>query len=332
VVAEEHRPLAILGNVRRLAQDLDDRMPILLPHRHEHARHEREVERHVTLVTVAEIRAHVGRPLVGLGEQHAIRVAAVERAANLLQDLVRFLEVFADRALALDQIRDGVEPQSVDAAIEPELHDPDHRLEHRRIVEVEVRLMMEEPMPIVGLGRVVPAPVRGLGVGEDDADALVLPVGLAPDVEVPRPGSRRCTSRGLEPGMLIRRVVDDQLGDHPDIPPMCLRQEPIEVVQRAVDGMDVLVIRDVIPVVPKRRRVEGKQPEDVDAESLQVIEFLGEAGEVADAVVVAVEEGAHVRLIDDGVFVPEGIGGERHLQPRSGRGESSCGGNFATCT
>ncbi len=32
VVAEEHRPLAVLGNVRRLPQDLDDRVAILLPH------------------------------------------------------------------------------------------------------------------------------------------------------------------------------------------------------------------------------------------------------------------------------------------------------------
>ena len=80
VVAQEHRPLAVLGDVRRLPQDLDDRMAILLPHRHEHARHQREVERHVALVAVAEVRPHVGRPLVRLREQHAIRVARVERA------------------------------------------------------------------------------------------------------------------------------------------------------------------------------------------------------------------------------------------------------------
>ena len=90
--------------------------------RHEHARHQREVERHVAFVAVAEVRPHVGRPLVRLGEQHAIRIARVERRADLLEDLVRLVEVLADRALALDQVRDRVEPQPVDAAIEPELH------------------------------------------------------------------------------------------------------------------------------------------------------------------------------------------------------------------
>ena len=75
VVAEEDAPLTVLGDVRRLAEDLDDRMPILLAYRHEHARHQREVERHVAFVAVAEVGPHVGRPLVGLGEEAAGRDA-----------------------------------------------------------------------------------------------------------------------------------------------------------------------------------------------------------------------------------------------------------------
>jgi hypothetical protein len=81
VVAQEHRPLAVLRYVRRLAQNFHDRVAILLPHRHEHARHEREVERHVALVAIAEIRPDVRRPLVGFGQQHPIRIPFVERAA-----------------------------------------------------------------------------------------------------------------------------------------------------------------------------------------------------------------------------------------------------------
>ena len=66
--------------------------------------------------------------------------------------------------------------------------------------------------------------------------------------------------------------------------------------QRAVARMDVLVVRDVVAVVSQRRRIEGQQPEAVDAEALQVVELLRQAREVADAVVVAVEERADVRL------------------------------------
>ncbi len=110
--------------------------------------------------------------------------------------------------------------------------------------------------------------------------------------------------------MLVGGVIDDELGDHPDVAPVRLRDEPIEVLQGPVVGMDVLVIRDVVPIVAERRGVEGEQPQRIDAEPMQVVELLGEAGEVPDAVVVAVEEGAHVRLIDDGVLVPERVLGE----------------------
>ena len=64
-------------------------MPVLLAQGHEHARHEREVERHVAFVAVAEVRAHVGRPLVGLGQQDASAVTGVELAPDQLQDGVR---------------------------------------------------------------------------------------------------------------------------------------------------------------------------------------------------------------------------------------------------
>ena len=71
--------------------------------------------------------------------------------------------------------------------------------------------------------------------------------------------------------------------------------------------MDVQVVRDVVAVVLERRGKEGQQPEAGDAEILQVVELLRQALEVADAVVVAVEERLDVRLVDDRVLVPERI-------------------------
>ena len=74
VVAQEDAPLAAVGDRRGLGEDLGDRLALLPPHRHEHARHEREVEAHVALVAVgAEVVDDVGRPLVGLGQQHPTR-------------------------------------------------------------------------------------------------------------------------------------------------------------------------------------------------------------------------------------------------------------------
>ena len=73
VVAQEDRPLAIGRNLRRLAQDVGDRKAVFLGDGHVHARHQREVERHVAFVALAmlfttKIGPGILRPLVGLGQ------------------------------------------------------------------------------------------------------------------------------------------------------------------------------------------------------------------------------------------------------------------------
>ena len=89
---------------------------VLLPQRHEHARHQREVERHVALVAVAEVVADVRRPLVRFGQQHAVAVRGVELAAHLLQHRVRLRQVLVVGPFADAEVRHRVEPQGVDAA------------------------------------------------------------------------------------------------------------------------------------------------------------------------------------------------------------------------
>ena len=51
-------------------------------------------------------------------------------------------------------------------------------------------------------------------------------------------------------------------------------------------------------------RVERAQPDRVDAEILQVIHFLGDAGDVSQPVAVHVFEAARVDLVDDGLLPP----------------------------
>ena len=117
--------------------------------------------------------AHVGRPLVRLGEQHAVRIARVELARGSASGRRASRQVLADRAFALDQVRHRVEPQAVDAAIEPELH---HARSPRR-APPGCRSSGRAGDGRTGASstpwrRVVPGPVRRLGVGEDDPTSL----------------------------------------------------------------------------------------------------------------------------------------------------------------
>ncbi len=92
---------------------------------------------------------------------------------------------------------------------------------------------------------------------------------------------------------------------------MSLAKEGLEVGQRAVRGMDGGVVGDVVAVVLQWRRIERQEPDDVDAEVLEVIEFARQTFDVADAVGVRVEERLDVGLVDDCVFVPEVCHGSR---------------------
>jgi hypothetical protein len=162
------------------------------------------------------------------------------------------------------------------------------------VVEVEVGLVRVEPVPVVCLGHRVPRPVRRLKILEDDPDVTVLLGIVAPDVVVPPAPARPVATSMLEPGVLVRGVVHDQLGDHSQAAAVSLTQERLEVPQRAVGGMNRGEVGDVVAVVLAGRGAEREEPERGDAELLQVVEALGQAPEVAGPVPVAVHEGAHV--------------------------------------
>ena len=114
---------------------------------------------------------------------------------------------------------------------------------------------------------------------------------------------------GLEPGVLVGGVVDDELDQDLHVALVCGGEEELEVFDGSIAGVDGGVVGDVVSVVTERRGEEGEEPEAGDAEILQVIEAGDETGEVADAVCVGVLKGTDVEFVDDCVFVPEWISG-----------------------
>ena len=95
-----------------------------------------------------------------------------------------------------------------------------------------------------------------------------------------------------------------------------LAQEPVEVVAacRSPGG------RPRSRRCRSRRRAAardrtGSSQSVLTPSACEVVELLGQAAEIADAVVVAVEEGAHVHLVDDGVLVPVRAGGQLCTRP-----------------
>ncbi len=312
MVAQEDGPLAVVGDLRRLGQDLGDREALLATHRHEQPRHQREVEAHVTLVAVAEVVDEVRRPLVGLGQQHPVRMGRVDLLAQLAQQRVGLGQVLARAPVALEQVGHGIESEPVEPEVEPEAHDAEHRLDHGGVLVVEVGLMRIETVPVVLLAGLIPRPVRRLDVDEDHARLGPALVVVVPDVPV-RLGIVTRRARLDEPRVLVARVVHHQIGDDADAAPVSVVEELDEVVEEPEVGVHGEEVTDVVPAVAHGRGVERQQPQAVDAEPLQIVELGPQPREVADAVVVGVEEAAGEHFVEHTPPVPVGpsLGGER---------------------
>ena len=52
--------------------------------------------------------------------------------------------------------------------------------------------------------------------------------------------------------MLIRGVVQDQFSDHSQAAAMRLNEKTLEVLQRAILGVNVTIVGDIIPVILER--------------------------------------------------------------------------------
>ncbi len=216
---------------------------------------------------------------------------------------MRLLQVLAVGALPLVQVGHRVQPEAVDAEVEPEPQHLDHRLLHLGVLVVEVRLVREEPVPVVLAAHRVEGPVGRLGVDEDDPGPGEPVVGVRPHVEV-AVRAVRGAARGLEPGVLVGGVVHHQVGDHPDAPLVCLVDQRHEVADVPVIGQHGHVVGDVVAAVAQRRGVDRQQPDAVDAQPLQVVEPVDQPAQVAVAVVGGILEAAHEHLVEHRALVP----------------------------
>jgi hypothetical protein len=109
-------------------------------------------------------------------------------------------------------------------------------------------------------------------------------------------------------------VVHHEVGDHADPALVGSLDERPEVLRGAVVRMDVVEVGDVVAAVAERRGIDRQQPDAVDPEPLEVVELVLEPAQVARAVVIRVEEAAHVDLVEDRALEPQRVG----LEPVAG--------------
>ena len=126
-------------------------------------------------------------------------------------------------------------------------------------------------------------------------------------------------------------MVGDQVDDDADACLVEVGDEGVEVLQGAVLGGQIEVVRDVVAGVDLGRGVEGREPHGVHTEGHQVVDMLPDPLDITDPVAVGVGEGARVDLVDDGITPPGVDVGtwQEALRAGAGRGHEQVLGRAA---
>ena len=84
------------------------------------------------------------------------------------------------------------------------------------------------------------------------------------------------------------------------------REQPIEILESAKDRVNPTVVGNVITKVGHRGRINGRNPNRVDAEPMEIVQAQLDARKIADAVAVAVLERTGIDLVNDAALPPDG--------------------------
>ena len=203
VVADEVRPLAVLGDLRQRRERVAQRRRVPAREREVHRLVDDEREDHVQLVAVlvAEERPLLVRRQVDLAHQDRVAAAAADEAAQVAQQLVRVVQRALRQPDRLEQERDGVDAEAGQALVEPVADDLRDLVAHGRVRDVEVRLVGVEAVQVPLPRLRVPGPVGLLPVGEHDVAGLLRRASRRPRRRSRGSGEARSRA-GLEPRVL----------------------------------------------------------------------------------------------------------------------------------
>src|SRR6185437_7804467 len=143
-----------------------------------------------------------------------------------------------------------------------------------------------------------------LDPGKHPADIRVFRLFVRPDVPVAvfRLRIGACFS---EPRMLVGGVVHNEIDDDAHSTLFAATGELNKVAERAVAGIDRIIIADVVAIVAAGRALKWHEPQRGDSHTLQVIEPAKKALEVSHSVAVCIHIGGDRETVENCVLVPE---------------------------
>src|SRR5258707_6523598 len=108
----------------------------------------------------------------------------------------------------------------------------------------------------------------------------------------------------LKPGMFVGRMRQDQIHNDLDTAFMGAGDQDAEICVRPKDRINGPIICDVVSEIAHRRFVKRRDPDGINTEGLDVIEFSIDTRDIPSSIAVSVKETSWVVLIDSSLTPP----------------------------
>ena len=227
----------------------------------------------------------------------------VHEGANLLHKLDGLRQGLATYTIAFKEIRNGIEAQAIQPLVHPEGQDLEHFLLHGRVIVVQIRLVGVEAVEVVLAALVIPGPIGGFHVGENDTDFGVALWVIAPHIDIAI-GAGGIRAGGLEPRVVGAGVIECQIRHNAHAAAVQLRNELFKVLHRAVIRMNGVVVRDIVAIIAQGAGIKRREPQAVHAEPLEVIQLIDDPAQRAYLLIAIGLKGADEGLVEDGIVIP----------------------------
>mmetsp|Transcript_23055 Transcript_23055/g.39166 ORF Transcript_23055/g.39166 Transcript_23055/m.39166 type:complete len:721 (+) Transcript_23055:1136-3298(+) len=238
-----------------------------------------------------------------LGVEMFLMVIWVHRGGNVGIALFAGQGRVAAQVLVCKVKVDRVEAETIHAPLQPEPGHIQQRILHVHVVEIQVRLAVQEIVQVILLARRFPRPGRAAKDRQPVVGRRAVLFGIGPDIPI---GFVIVPIQlgGLKPRVLVAGMAEDQIDHHLDAIAMGRLDQRVKVAERAEHRVNVAIVADVIAKVLHRRGKEGRDPDRVHAQRRDMRHPAHDAQQIADAVAVAVLKTAGIDLIDHGPTPP----------------------------
>ena len=126
-------------------------------------------------------------------------------------------------------IGNGVNPESHNTPVEPEIHEVIYFLSKKRILPIQIRLLLVEHMKVVEIVG-IRYPLPGTATEVRTPVVGFLPVDTFLNIEILAVISLRVLHGRLKPRMLIRAMVCHQIHKNADAPLLRLSHQAVEIL------------------------------------------------------------------------------------------------------